>query len=315
MSSEALEFDDTDATGGMVEAAGKRKQAEQPPEPAEERPKRKKAAHEADHKSAIPGARRANMFMVPIERLTLVTDPKHHLYRPDVRAPLDDRFVQRLAANLKTAQFPCVVCKDGERILIVDGRTRYRAIVERINPQRIKEGLEPIAELACVLQKGNEQLQVETSVDAHLRKTDDPFTSAIVCGHYLQQLGEAEDRLERAAERFGVSVSCVKVWERVFGLSRKLQQAIEKGAITITEAAKHHEKSKAEQDEVAQAALDKQARGEPKRRAAKRPGKALVASVTEAVKSGKARVALLWAQGKCKKADLLAEFPELEGIV
>lgn len=269
----------------------------------------------ATRKKQALDAPRWNGFNVPVERLKMVTDPRHVLFKPDCLKPLDPHLVRRIAAA--GVNKPLEVTIDGDDVLIVEGRSRYRAVVEVINPQREKEGLAPITHLPCVLKKGSESDLIALMADGNLaRKTEAAWSVAISCGHWLRQHDGEPDRIAAAADLFRVSESTVRLWERYCTLSRALQRAVEAGAVGLAAAARMSNQSKDEQAAHAEAAMAAHAEaGGRKRRAKgrKKPSPAAIGEAAEKLRSGKARVALLWATGRASWRDLVAEFPELEG--
>lgn len=256
-------------------------------------------------KQALPG-KRCDYFQIPRKLLKIVTDRSHYLYSADVEDPLDPRFVRRIAKQ--GIRVPVIVTKDGADLLIVDGRSRVRA-VDEINVQREAEGLDLIETIPCVPAKGNEGLLLEVMADANLaRKVERPSVRALKAAAYL---GQGHSR-EEAMELFDVSGACLVNWLKFAELGLDLQRAVHEGKLPMSTAIRHHGKSFTEQK--AALADELAAKGKPKSKAPPKRRMALAVNrlgVLESAHSEAVILALRWAMGEVSDKALVKFFGEV----
>jgi ParB family chromosome partitioning protein len=180
--------------------------------------------------STIDGATRTNAYNFDPNDLVLVTDKKHPLYDARINLPLDEALVRNISVNGVIE--PVVVTKEGDKVLVVDGRQRVRAAVEA-NKRLEKEGKEPL-KVTCVLRRGSESDLFGVAISANENRQDDtPLGRAHKCQR-LMNMGRTE---EEAAIAFGVTAQCIKQWMKVLECSPAVRKAVEEGKIAATAAA------------------------------------------------------------------------------
>jgi hypothetical protein len=107
---------------------------------------RKKPAH-------IRGfAGRADVLKVMPEELVLITDKGHALFDPSALAPPDDRIVRSIIA--KGYLQACQVIRDGDRLVVVDGRTR--CIAGREANRQLKAAGKPPIPMPVTIRRDSE---------------------------------------------------------------------------------------------------------------------------------------------------------------
>lgn len=193
-------------------------------------------------KQAIEG-QRINGFLVEPENLKIVTEPSHFLYDERVKLPLDENLVLNIMAHgVKQA---VLAKKDGDSVLVVDGRQRVRAAIEA-NKRLKKEGKEPVR-VKVLMEKGDEADLFGTLILANeLRHDDTPMIKAKKAARLIS-MGRSE---EEAAITYGVSTATIKNWLKLLDASAKVRKAVDDGKITATAAVKLSALSAEEQDEA-----------------------------------------------------------------
>lgn len=193
-------------------------------------------------KQAIEGASRLNAFSIEPEKLTLITDARDMNYDPRVAMSLDENLVLNVMAyNVKQ---PVIVAKDGDDIVVVDGRQRVRAAVEA-NKRLKKEGKTTI-KIPVMLQRGDSKDLFGMTIFLNEQRQDDsPVAKAEKAKRYIE-MGASEDE---AAVTFGVSVATIRAWMKLFDLAPKVREAVNSGAISAAAAAKLAPLKKSEQVE------------------------------------------------------------------
>lgn len=182
-------------------------------------------------KQAIEGASRLNAFLIEPERLVIIEDPKHALYDERVKLPLDEKLVLNVAAY--GVKQPIIVTKDGDHLVVVDGRQRARAAVEA-SKRLVKEGKEPLR-VPVMLQRGEDADLFGVSVFLNeLRQSDDIIVKAKKAQRLLD-MGKSEAEVALA---FGVTSAAIRQWLKMFDLAPAVRKAVEDGTISASAAAK-----------------------------------------------------------------------------
>jgi ParB family chromosome partitioning protein len=179
-------------------------------------------------KSAI-NAPRGNLFYLPPEDLHLVTKEGDPLYDERVNMPLPESLIRSI--QVRGVIEPVVVRKDGERVVVVDGRQRVRAAREA-NKRLEREGAETIR-VPVILKKADDAEAASVMVLLNeIRFADSVITKAKKAKR-LADLGRSEDEL---AEVFGVSKSTIANWMALLDLAPKAQAAVESGTVRVADA-------------------------------------------------------------------------------
>ncbi len=198
-------------------------------------------------KQAIPGASRANMFLVDPDTLTVIgldtkDGPEHPLYDERIHLPIDSALVNSLKA--RGNKVPIVVRKNGDVIEVVDGRQRVRC-GRAANEELVAEGKTPIRIKAIVERGSDGDMFGVLILSNEIRQSDGPLAKAEKLRRYLD-MGYTEDE---AAITFGVTKQAVKNWLTLLELDPAVRNAVEAGTISATAASKLGSLSKQEQKE------------------------------------------------------------------
>jgi ParB family chromosome partitioning protein len=195
-----------------------------------------------DKKNVWMGGK-TNVFNIPPENLTLITDKDHPLYDPRVERKPPDTLVANIM-HLGVIQ-PITVVKDGPNAIVVDGRQRTLAAIEA-NKLLKKSGGDQI-KVPCFKRAGEDTglLGLMISTNEH-RHDDDPLFKAQKLQRFLEIGGTEDD----AAIHFGVSKATVKMWSRVLELSAPVKTAIKKGQISASAASRLASMTAAEQKDA-----------------------------------------------------------------
>jgi len=246
-------------------------------------------------------APRKDAWNLTPEELVLVDDKDHPLYDPRINLPLDENLVKNIMFNGVIE--PIVITKVGVQALVVDGRQRVRAAREA-NKRFEKEGKEQLR-ITCVLRKGIESDLFGVSVSANEHRQDDtPMGRAQKCARYLA-MGRTE---AEAAVTFGVTIQCVKNWQRLLDCSTGVRKAVEEGIISASAASELADLAHDEQDaSLAQLLYEERVTGEkPTKRKVKRSRgtertmktkREITAKLQDAKLTDQYRKALLWVLG------------------
>lgn len=202
-------------------------------------PKGKKSAVDAPRKNYFV----VDPFAVVVIGKDTADDEKHPLFDPRINLPIDEAMVANIMyyGVLK----PVEVTKDGDRLVVVDGRRRV--LHARIAKQRqIERGDEPVG-LPIILRKGD---------DAHLfgvsrthnafHSSDGPLTNAYNARRMID-MGKTEAEV---ALTFGVTLQAVKNWLQLLSAHKDVIDAVKTELLTFTAAMHIAALSKAEQTEV-----------------------------------------------------------------
>lgn len=217
--------------------------------------------------SKIENATRTNAYNMDPKDLTLITDKAHPLFDPRVNMSVDEAMVRSIM--FQGIIEPVVVAREGEKILVVDGRQRVKAALEA-NMRLEKEGKEPIR-VTCVVRRGNESDLFGVSISANENRQDDtPLNRASKCQKYLN-MGRSE---EEAATAFGVTVTCVKQWMKMLECAPAVRKAVEEGKIAASAAAVLSDLPHEEQVKALEGAFEESSKNGKKKPAARAVAKA-----------------------------------------
>lgn len=187
-------------------------------------------------KQAKTSAKRGSLYTFdPNDLLIVGLDTGHTKTHPlwDERAfmPLDEALV----LNIQTYGViePISICRDGEQVLVVDGRRRVLHAREAADRQE-KAG-EVAVRVPAVIKKGSEGRLLGISRAANaLRQDDSPMANA----HNAQRMIDFGEDEEAVAITYGVGIQTVRNWLKLLDLDASVQKAVEKGEIGATSAAR-----------------------------------------------------------------------------
>jgi ParB family transcriptional regulator, chromosome partitioning protein len=190
-------------------------------------------------KTAID-APRTNAFLVHPDDLDIIAIKEHPLYDERAEWPVDEGMVKDIMVNGVIE--PVVITKDGEGLVVVDGRQRVKSAREAC--KRLEAmGREPIR-VTCIIRKGteNDLFGVSISANEH-RKNDGPLVKADKATR-LFNMGKSFDEISIA---FGVSPQTIKNWMALNQVAPAVRSAVERGEVTATAAGALASLPKAEQ--------------------------------------------------------------------
>ena len=178
----------------------------------------------------IAGTSKTDIMLVDPERVEIITDEKHVLYDERIKIPLSEALVRSL---MKIGnKVPINARRDGDRLIVVDGRQRVRAGVEA--NRRLKElGREPIR-LKAVMERATEHDLFDTMIATNeIRQADSPLALA----RKVQKSLDMGRTLEECVITFGKEAPALKQLLAVLECAPQVQKAVMHG-LPITSAAK-----------------------------------------------------------------------------
>jgi len=179
-------------------------------------------------KTAID-AQRGTIFMVPPERLALVTDRNNPLYDPRVEDAPDESMVANIAMH--GILEPVLVRRNGQAIEVVAGRGRTKAAMEA-NRRLTTEGKKPL--LVPVLIRGGSDADLYGVMIAENEiRRDDTMLSKGAKARKLLHLGYTVPQI---AVTFGATRQAVDQWLAAEELPQPIKDAVEAGEIKASAA-------------------------------------------------------------------------------
>jgi ParB family chromosome partitioning protein len=181
-------------------------------------------------KTAID-APRSNLFLVEPEKLTLITDKTHKLYDPRVERPLNEGLVLSMLAG--GAFDPVLVFKDGEKLVVIDGRQRVKAAMEA-NKRIESKKSGPSIRLEVIVKKADEGIifALQSAANENRQETTDLERAKILQRMMGFGFNEAE-----AGQWLGFDKARVKRILSLLDCDKKVQDAVQAGVISSTAAA------------------------------------------------------------------------------
>ncbi|HFP9378043.1 TPA: ParB/RepB/Spo0J family partition protein [Raoultella ornithinolytica] len=174
---------------------------------------------------------KTNVLMFEPEKLHLVTDKTHPLYDERIHLPINETMVLNIIDQ--GVLEPIIVWKDPETGLscVVDGRQRVRHTLEA-NKRLAKEGKTPLL-VPAVTKRGSAVRMAQAMVSANeIRQADTPLGRAKKMADALERGHDEED----LALMFGVSIQTVRATLSLLDATQAVRDAVEQGAITVTQA-------------------------------------------------------------------------------
>jgi ParB family transcriptional regulator, chromosome partitioning protein len=215
-------------------------------------------------------AQRFDAFFLPPEQIKLITDTKHPLYDPAVELPVNEGLVLSMMSTGFHGSI--LVWKDGEQVVILDGRQRTKAALEA-NRRLKAAGREPIL-VRAMIERGDEAtlFGVQALANEGRRTVSDLERSRIL--QRLVAFGRTE---EHAGAILGLDKAQTRRVAALLDCAAPVIKAIEDGKIASTAAAKLSKLPREEQGK----ALDTLLAAGP----TERSSRATVANVNKAVKA------------------------------
>ena len=273
-------------------------------------PKRKKTSIDAP---------RGNLFLMEPEDLVLITDKKHPLYDPRVEWPVSDSMVASVMA--KGVIEPVIVRKEGNEIVVIDGRQRTKAAKEA-NKRLRSEGAPTVRVPVIIRREGDTEAFSTSVVLNEIRQADDVLTKAEKAQRLLN-MGRSE---KEVAADFGVTTVSIKNWLAVLELAPEVRKAVKDEKISAHDAVKSL--GKLDRDEqvkslpaLIESAPTKRSRGgkdeKPKKKVSP-VGRLRTIYRSEEIMGAlsKREQALIgWIFGKVTKGDLVESIPRLGDLL
>lgn len=184
-------------------------------------------------KQALPG-RRLNAFAEEPESLTIVTQQwmteqgisTHPLY--DERGETDppEEFIRNV---MKYGVLEAVtVVKEGEYVLVADGRQRVRAA--QIANERLTEAGGDLMTVPVMLKRGDEDALADIVVVANVRRETSILFDARKA---VDMLNRKQGDYKAVALAFAVDPRTVKQWEALMSCCKEVKRAVETGKLGI----------------------------------------------------------------------------------
>lgn len=260
--------------------------------------------------AALIGSRTDAFWCDPDELVIVGLDtddgPEHPLYDPKTKRPLNEaKVLNVMRLGVRKA---VLVRKDGDKAVLIDGRTRVRWAREA-NKRLKAEGREPLRVRAFAERCSDEEAHDLMVSLNEVREEESPIERA----KKLQRLLSRGRSEEEAAVIYGLALPTAKRLLSLLDLSDKVQAKVAAGELGIAEGAKLARLPRVEQEKAASTRTEARAKGEkpaalPGERS-KRPGKREVLLVAEKARKVVGEVAyelLRWSAGEELEPKVLA---------
>jgi ParB family chromosome partitioning protein len=202
--------------------------------------------------SQAEGTRRSYFVFDPFEVIIVgidtTADRSHPLFDPESNEHPAEKDTANIA-NVRTFGVlkPILFERDGDRILVVDGRTRVRWA--RCAARLQKAAGEEVLVVPGIPKRGDGAMLYGVSRAANTHRPDDSPMAQARNAQRLIDMGRSE---EEAAIAFGVTLPTMREWLSLLSLDPKVQRLVEKG-MAVGAAAKLAKLPRSEQ--VAKIAL------------------------------------------------------------
>lgn len=185
-------------------------------------------------KQAIEGVRKnafardpKTMLIVGIDEVPGVMDPKNHpLYEDPARLVIDDAMVRNIM-HYGVIE-PVVVCRDGENVVVVDGRRRVLH-ARRANELLFERGGQPIL-VTCVVRDGDDGDLMGVMVTANSIRLEESTLQKAKKASRMLNNGMSD---EAVATAFGVGVPAIRQWQSVLTCAKPVLDALDAGTIPV----------------------------------------------------------------------------------
>lgn len=234
-------------------------------------------------------------------------DESHALYDVRIKMPVDKALVASVAK--KGVLEPVLVRKEGNKVVVIDGRQRVRAAREAN-----KSASTPVR-VPTVVHRVDDAEAHYRSVELNELRTADDIGTKIKKAQALLDRGYTE---EEASQAFGVTVTTIKNWLTLGDCAPQVRAAVEQGTVRMTDAVREiAQLPRAEQVErVKELAVEKPTRktrketGEKGRRGQSPVARMKVLHDNLDDLSPKVRLVLRWVFGEATKSELVEGIPD-----
>jgi ParB family chromosome partitioning protein len=172
---------------------------------------------------------RTDLFLYDPEALVLVEDPKHPLYDPRVKLPVDESLVRNIMVH--GVLEPVGVRRDGDAVEVVFGRQRVKAAREA-SRRLLAEGKQKVLVPGRVQRGDDPHMFGLLLSENEIRQDDNVVAKARKLQRYLE-MGRSE---ADACTMFGVSITTVKNWLALLDLDPEVLRQVERGTVPMTTA-------------------------------------------------------------------------------
>lgn len=174
---------------------------------------------------------KTNVLNFEPERLHLVTDRSHPLYDERIHLPLDESMILNIMDQ--GVLEPIIVWKDPETGLscVVDGRQRVRHAIEA--NKRLADAGKDLLFVPAVTKRGSAVRMAQAMISANeIRRADTPLGRAKKMADALERGHDEED----LSLMFGVGVQTIRATLALLDATQAVKDAVESGAVTVTQA-------------------------------------------------------------------------------
>jgi ParB family chromosome partitioning protein len=176
-------------------------------------------------------AMRSDAFTLEPERITLITDPNHPLYDPRVHDDPEESLVRNIMVYGVIE--PIIIRNNGETVEVVAGRGRVKAALEA-NRRLTAAGKQPIR-VPAILRRGQDADMFGVLISENeCRREDNPLLKSVKA----QRLIDMGKTVEEVAIAFGVRRQSVEAWLSLGDVAQPVLDAVERGELSATAAAK-----------------------------------------------------------------------------
>lgn len=202
-------------------------------------------------KQALAG-KRLNAFAMDPSELTIIgldteEGDDHPLWDERIELPLMEPMILNIMAiGVKQS---VTVRKDGDRVLVVDGRQRVRHAREA--NRRLLERGEPTVLVPARVEKGSDDLLDQIAVSLNEQRQQDSLIAK--ARRSKRMLDRNGDDYGAVAIAFGVTTQTIRNWQKLLDTSPKVQKYVEEGRLSPSAATQLSALSRKDQE----AELDK----------------------------------------------------------
>lgn len=186
----------------------------------------------AQAKTAFPEAKRGSIFWLPPEDIGIPTDRSDPLFDPRGLEPPDEAMVAGIRTYGILQPITVIKAEDGQAV-VVAGRRRVLAC-RQANKELKAAGLPPkLVPAVFRHEDGHEAVPLMIIENSH--RLDESTLAKARKARAALTGGYAEPQV---AEMFGVGEATLRSWLKLLELNPRVQAAVEKGTVRLTDAVK-----------------------------------------------------------------------------